>query len=331
VTSTAHARGPFARTGIRWVTWRQHRAALLGLIALLGGLGLLLLGTGLSMHREWTHLGLGGCPYPTDRSCSAAFTVFSARWEAWAQFLPRFLEFLPLVAGVFIGAPLIARELESGTFRFAWTQGCGRLRWTAGKLLLLGTAVSALALSFSAAFSWWFGPWYPLMGRMASGQAYEVGGVVFAARTLFGFTLGVLLGAVIRRTVPAMAVTSAAWLAVVWPSVLWLRPHIETPLTVPDAALPGTEQDWTISSWYQDPAGHRFSDAQLTELARQAGGVTDRNSFTTWLTEHGYTSWASYQPDSRFWHFQAVEAAAYGLLALLLAVATLWWVRRHAS
>ncbi len=318
-------------TGIPWVTWRQHRAALFGLVALLGGLGLLLLGTGLPMHHEWTRLGLDRCADPTARQCAASFALFNARWEAWAQFLPRFLTFLPAVIGVFIGAPVLARELESGTFRFAWTQGRSRLRWTAGKLLLLGTAVTLLALLFSAAYSWWFGPWYALMGRMVSGQTYEVAGIVFAARTLFGFTLGVLLGALVRRTVPAMAATAAGWLAVAWPSTLWLRPHLAVPVVVPDNSLPAPLRDWTISSWYQDPAGHHLSDAQLVGLARQATGVRDQDTFTTWLTAHGYTAWVSYQPDSRFWHFQAIESTGYAALTLLLAGATLLWVRRRAS
>jgi hypothetical protein len=322
---------PLALHGLSWVTWRQHRAALLGVVALFGSLGALMVGTGLPMHRAWTSLGLSACPDPSSRACSASYAVFTARWEVWAQFLPRFLEFLPLVVGVFVGAPLIARELESGTFRFAWTQGRDRVRWTAGKLLLLGAAVTLPALAFSALFSWWFGPWFTLMGRMAGGQAYEITGIVFAARTLFAFTLGALLGAVIRRTVPAMAATAAGWLAVAWPSVLWLRPHILPPLVVPESALTGPLQDWTISSWYQDTAGHHLSDGQLVTLARQANGVSDRNTFTSWLDDHGYTQWASYQPDSRFWHFQTVETGAYVLLSLALAAATIQWVRRRAS
>ena len=66
-------------------------------------------------------------------------------------------------------------------------------------------------------------------------------------------------------------------------------------------------------------------------LARRATGVTDRDTFTAWLTDHGYTSWTAYQPDSRFWLFQTLEASTYVLLAVLIGVATLWWIRRRAS
>ena len=119
--------------------------------------------------------------------------------------------FLPGLIGVFVGAPLVARELESGTFRFAWTQGRSRVQWIVTKLVLLAIVLTALALAFSALFTWWYGPFDAITGRMAPYGAYEISGLVFAARTLFGFTLGVAAGLLIRRTVPAMAATAAVW------------------------------------------------------------------------------------------------------------------------
>jgi len=95
------------------------------------------------------------------------------------------------------------------------------------------------ALGLSLLFGWWFAPYEPLQGRIASGQAFEVEGVVFAARTLFGVALGAFAGAVIRRTVPAMAATLVGWLAVVVvvvvvvPAALFWRPHYRPALTGP--------------------------------------------------------------------------------------------------
>jgi hypothetical protein len=66
------------------------------------------------------------------------------------------------------------------------------------------------------------------------------------------------------------------------------------------------------------------------QRARLAG-VNSDETLTAWLNRHGYSSWVSYQPDSRFWHFQAIEAGAYTILALLLAAATIWFVRRRAA
>src|SRR5207244_151253 len=87
-----------------------------------------------------------------------------------------------------------------------------------------------LALVFSVLYGWWFRPWGPILGRIQSGKTYEVEGVVFAARTVFAFTLGALLGAIIRRTLPAMAATLAVWIGVVLTSAIYLRPHIMAPV-----------------------------------------------------------------------------------------------------
>ena len=61
----------------------------------------------------------------------------------------------PALLGVFFGAPLIARELESGTFRLAWTQGVTRARWLMVKLALVGFASSVLAGGLSLMVAWW--------------------------------------------------------------------------------------------------------------------------------------------------------------------------------
>ncbi|HKC28740.1 MAG TPA: ABC transporter permease subunit [Jatrophihabitans sp.] len=316
--------------GLAWVTWRQHRIALAGVVALLGGFSLLMLFNGLAMHRDYVRFGVSSCGRLTAPACQVPVTVFTEHYQGWAQFLPRFLEFLPGALGVFVGAPLVARELESGTFRFAWTQGRHRVSWIVVKLVLLGAVLTGLALAFSVMFGWWFTPFQPLMGRMDGGQAYEVTGIVFAARTLFGFMLGGLLGALIRRTVPAMAATAATWLAVVWPTVVFVRPLIEKPISTPENASFITKGGWVVSSWTQDAAGHHLDEGLLLTRAR-AAGVGTSDQFRAWMSRHHYASWVSYQPESRFWHFQTVEAGVYVAVALMLAALTVSWVRQRTT
>lgn len=317
-------------SGLPWVTWRQHRFALTGVFVLLAAFGTLLVVNGLAMHTDYHRLGLDNCGSLTSPACHVPMQIFDQRYSGIAQFLPRILLFLPAALGMFVGAPLVARELETGTFRFVWTQGRSRVRWIMVKLAILAAVLTVMALAFSALYTWWFGPWVPVMGRMGSGQSYDVEGIVFAARTLFGFALGALLGAVIRRTVPAMAATAIGWLAVVVPSVIYLRPLIQSPVVSP-ASTADTSGAWTISSWIQDSAGHHLSDNQLNDLARQASPPGERIDFEAWLNGHGYTEWVKYQPNNRFWHFQIVEASAYVVLAMVLAGATVWWVRRRAT
>jgi hypothetical protein len=45
----------------------------------------------------------------------------------------------------------------------------------------------------------------------------------------------------------------------------------------------------------------------------------------------GYTQWTSYQPASRFWPFQWIEAGWLLALSALLVAATIWLVRRRAA
>ena len=64
----------------------------------------------------------------------------------------------PALLGAFLGAPLVARELEAGTYRLAWTQSVSRRRWLASKLTLtVGAAAFALGAA-SLAVTWWSAP-----------------------------------------------------------------------------------------------------------------------------------------------------------------------------
>jgi ABC-type transport system involved in multi-copper enzyme maturation permease subunit len=334
----ARPRVPALR-GLAWVTWRQHRFALAGVLAVLGGLGLFMLFNGLAMHHAYSSLGLDSCGQLSGPNCQTQLTAFQQDYFSWANHVPQLLMILPGLIGVFVGAPLVARELESGTFRFAWTQGRSRVQWIVTKLVLLAVVRTALALAFSALFTWWYGPFDAITGRMSSSGAYEISGLVFAARTLFGFTLGVLLGLLIRRTVPAMAATAAAWAALALPSMLYLRPLIQNPITTIGHPGKGTIASShvplnanVITNWIQDSAGHHVGFDQLFQQAivGNGGKIPTSDQFSAWMTQHHYSQWVSYQPNSWFWHFQTVEASGYAVVAILLAVATVLVLRRHA-
>jgi hypothetical protein len=320
------------------VTWRQHRFALAGVLVVLGGVGLFLLFNGLAMHHAYTSLGLGTCGKLSGPSCQSQLIAFQQQYMSWADHLPHLVMLLPGLIGVFVGAPLVARELESGTFRFAWTLARSRVQWIVTKLVLLAVVLTAFALAFSALSTWWYGPFDAITGRMTPYGAYEISGLVFAARTLLGFTLGALLGLLIRRTVPAMAATAAACVAIVVPATVWLRPLIQKPITVIGAVAKGPVPSsvplnaTVVNQGLQDAAGHHVGFDQLFQQATAGNGGTppSPDQFNAYVPQHHYSQWVSYRPNDWFWHFQTLEASGYALLAILLAVATVLVLRRRA-
>jgi hypothetical protein len=120
---------------------------------------------------------------------------------------------------------------------------------------------------------------------------------------------------------------------VAWPSVIYLRPLIQKPINLLASSNLITKGSWVVRQWTQDGSGRPVSQSRLVAsyLRSGASGSGSSAGFDAWLTQHHYTQWVSYQPDGRFWHFQIVEATAYVVLAVVLGLATIWWVRRRAA
>ncbi|WP_426503196.1 ABC transporter permease subunit [Dactylosporangium sp. McL0621] len=302
-----------------WPTWRLHRTALLTSAAVLLALVLLLVLTGAPIRQSYHRLGIDACRSGCTALQLNVFAEQAQRWGLWTQFLA----LLPGLLGMFVGAPLLAREYEAGTFRFAWTQGITPRRLLLTKVALLGGALVAVTLAFSAFFHWWYTPITVVKDRLAP-WPYQADGVYLAAATLFCFAFGLLAGAVLRRTVVAMFVTGAAWVAVFLGDWYLLRPHFAAPLLAEGTGtgLGHGGRSWVVDSWVVDASGHRLSDAEWNAVvALHAGDLT-------W-TQADYTTWMRYEPGSRFWAFQAIDASWLVAAAVLFLLATLWWLRRR--
>src|SRR4029077_16404302 len=136
---------------------------------------------------------------------------------------------LAVLAGVFVGAPLLARELEFGTYRFAWTQGVSRRRWLLSKTALLAAGTVVAAGVASLMVMWWRSPFDTLDGRI-SPSGFDIEGVVVPAYALFALAVGGRAGLRFRRTVPAMTATLIVFVATRLVVLAFLRPNFLAPL-----------------------------------------------------------------------------------------------------
>jgi hypothetical protein len=313
-----------------WVTWRQHRFALGGVAVFLGAFAGYLWLSGVAIHHA----------YATECHSASALACgdFTDRYGTTAILVSIFLQAVPALIGAFVGAPVLARELETGTFRYAWTQGVGRWRWTLAKLAPLAVAVAAASGAFSVLFSWYDQPFVAVGYAIPfATRVFDLIGVAFAAWTLAAFAIGALAGVLIRRVVPAIAATLAGYAALALAAGLFLREHYLTPLLTNAPDLP--DSAWAVNQWYAKdgtfafPAvGSQLVDA-VSRLCPGTLGVRGGSSVSPaeCLSRQGYTLWTSYQPGSRFWPFQWIEGGWLLALSVLLIAVTVWVVRRRAA
>ncbi len=139
---------------------------------------------------------------------------------------------VPALIGMFWGAPIIAHELETGTFRLAWTQSVSRLRWLLVKLGLVGLASMLAAALLSLMVTWWSSPLDKVNQNRFSPGSFALHGFVPGGYAVFAFALGATAGLLFRRTLPAMAVTLAGFIFVRLGVTYWLRPHYMSPATL---------------------------------------------------------------------------------------------------
>jgi ABC-2 family transporter protein len=310
-----------------WVTWRQHGTQALGALGLLVALAAAAFGTHLPIESAFHRDSLAACVPPAARTgCDIIVPHFAGEFAGLVT-ATRVLMVLPVLAGLFVGAPLLARELELGTYRFAWTQGVTRRRWLLSKTALLAAGTVLAAAAASLVVMWWRSPFDTLQGRIGP-SAFDIEGVVVPAYALFALALGVLAGLVFRRTVAAMTATLVAFGATRFLVLQFVRPHFMAPLhrVIAATATSGSAGGWVLDNTLVDGGGHQISPGreELAVIHAQQAGIDPH----TYIVTLGWRRIVSYQPAGRFWTFQLLEAGLFAGLAVALVLVTLWLVRR---
>ena len=311
------------------VTWLQHRGALIGAAAVFGAVALYLLVMGLLIHHAWD--ASLACRPVGSAACQAQVNGVGDRWHSGATIaFP--LQLLPALIGAFVGAPVLAREMETGTFRYAWTQGFGRTRWVIAKLALIGAVLAVVAAAFGVLVNWYFGP-FVAQGQLISldPRIFDLEGLAFPGWVLAAFAIGAFAGMTIRKVVPAMAATMTAVGGLGLAAGLYLRQHYLPPLVMASTSGP-SQANWTLGSWYTGKGGQLVDPATADQVCPGPGPYgSTAGAGPRCLSQHGITQWWSYQPPTRFWPFQAIEGGALLALTVLLIAATIYLVHRKAA
>jgi hypothetical protein len=306
-----------------WVAWRLERTTLLILGGLAAAFAVWLGIRGLQLH------SIAGVA----RSCSRPYTppcyaVQGRIGSPTATAGPILLNLLPLVVGMFVGAPMFARDFEAGNQRFALTQGTGRTRWVASRLALI-TAVCLPLASLLGLLAWWWlapyrGPAFFGGGPWASGRELRiVTPVLLTGWTVLGLAVGALFSMLLRRTVRAIAATGTLLAVLMVLAVLRLRPLLLSinPLRVRNSSPLGT---YTVTTYFTGPNGHVLSNAALNQLvAHIPPKVAAANTELSWYAARHVYFWLAYQPVTRYWLFQFAELGVLLVVSALLVALTL--------
>src|SRR5580704_12420548 len=339
-----------------WLTWRQFRAQAVTAAAALAAFAILLAATGPRLASLYAASGLSGCHPARCADLAGGWLTqlnIGHTYFMLYEFTIAVILLAPAVTGLFWGAPLIAGELETGTAALAWNQSVTRTWWLAAKLAVGGLAAMAVTEGLSLMQAWWAAPIGRAVGHggvlghstLGMGQfstlVFATHGITPLGYAAFAFTLGVTVGALIRRTVPAMAVTLAIFAAAQIAMPLWVRPHLFPAhhAAIPVASLesislqqggldgrsfalgaenlPGQPGAWLLSSGAVNAAGHLVSTTPAACTTQRV--ESDVAALLDCLGSHGIREAVSYQPASRYWAFQWTEAAIYFALAVALA------------
>jgi hypothetical protein len=289
-----------------WVSWRQHRGQAISCLAVLAALAVYAILLGTSMRTAFGHDALTAClAHSQGTACPAAVQAFTNRFGSevniafWSVTL-----IVPGLIGVLVGGSLIARELEYGTWRLAWSQTVPRARWLAVKLALVTGGLIVVGAAMTVVITWYRAPMDRLTGHLEH-NIYDFEGLVLTAYILSAFGFAVLAGLLLRRSIPAMVAAFIPWLAIRLVIEFVFRDHFLAPLTTTANCAQGCGE----GIGFVPQATGRIGDLVLSIN----GNVV------------------TYQPADRFWPFQFIEAGIFVALTAAALGATIWLLHRRAA
>lgn len=310
-----------------WVAWRQHKFSLFVVIASVAVTAAVMLWFRIAALDHLAAAGIEGCVrVEGDRCPQDAMTAFADAFEGYARNFPMVLLALPVLLGMFTGAPLFARDFEQGTHLLGLTQSISRLRWWAVKVAVVGLPTVAAMFALGMVSKWAFEPLYYVTRGSLLTPAFETQGPVLGAYTALAFALGATAGLLLRNTVGAMALTLVLYLVLMVGVGVSARSHYAEPAQATAAAEQGNpvpDDAWWLGSVYYDERG--------SEVSFNPSACRDGDTPAICLAQQGVAQQRmAFHPADRFWLFQGIESAIHLVVGAALLVVGLWRVLRIA-
>ncbi|MCU7730205.1 ABC transporter permease [Actinoplanes sp. KI2] len=336
-----------------WLTWRQFRIQ-----ALIGGavtvvVAAVFLATRGSLLQVARDMGYQGCTADCDQLANQFLQrVDGTQYSALQKYGSILLMVMPALVGLFWGAPLVARELEAGTHRLVWNQTVSRGRWLAVKLGGIGLATVVVAGLLTWAITAWASP-IDRAGDWMSPDTFTVRGVVPIGYAAFAFVAGVTIGMLMRRTVPAMAVTLVVVVGAVFLSMFVLRPHLVAQTTYQGALTADrihgiglsindpqrrvrietqapVKSAWVLSNDVVTSSGASWHGPY--DPTRCGPGVPGGpEGCEQWIASQNLQQKVIYLGPDKFWPLQWRELGAFLVVSALLVAFCFWWIRRRVA
>ncbi|MFF0198664.1 ABC transporter permease [Streptomyces anulatus] len=306
------------------VLLRLHRKALWA------GAALLVIGIGIVVALSvWMASSPVRCADGDTTRCGDDIYVSSYAHTSTETFLTdggAVLVLLAALIGVFVAGPLIARELESGTFRLAWAQSVSPTQWLAARLAVPAALTVTGLMVLVIVYRW--GLWALRAGPNSPGLRWHAEGVfpgtgpAVLGYALLAVAVGALCAVLVRRTLLSMSLSALVLAAVgiglsTWRYLLWpaaLRQG-EGPKLLRDSDwhLEGGMLTASGSKVYWRDCYHAGSVEGYDACMRDRGGVTP---------------FAEVHPASHYWPLQLVETGILLALAALAVFAAFRVLRR---
>lgn len=251
--------------------------------------------------------------------CEAAGQAFYEA-QSLASPLVIVLAIGPALAGALLGVPIVAREVERGTARLAWSLTPSRTRWFAGRVVVSLLVLVAVAYLAGAASDRLHGAFRPDVDLTHAFDSYGLRGIIVAARALLVFGVAVAVGAWLGRVLPALLVGAGLATALLVGGTMAQQAVMATETVATDPAMVATGDLWMDQRF-------RLPDGSLVGWAYFVGS---EDQLYDELGNSRYPEVAMVVPGARYRFTEARETIALlGASAVALVVAGLLVERRR--